>query len=89
VDVVVLVLVDVGTDVCCGSLSLADVLGVGVGSSLLVELGLVLWDHVLLVFTDNNGGDGRGVLGGEDLLVGNGLNSVLNVSEQSMGCEEE
>jgi len=79
VDVVVLVLVDVCSDVGGRSLNLANVLCVDVSSSLLVELGLVFWDHVLLVFTDDNGCDRGLVLGGEDLLVLDGLDSVLVV----------
>jgi len=79
VDVVVLVSVDVLTHVSGGSLSLTDDLLVAVLGSLLVELGLVLWEHVLLVLSLDDRGGGLDVSGGEDLLVLDGLDSVLVV----------
>lgn len=84
VDVVVLVLVHVGTQVGSRTLDLTDLGGVGVGSSLLVELLLVLGKHVLLVLADDCRGGRLDVLGLEHLLVLDGLNSVLVVVDMSL-----
>ena len=79
VDVVVLVGADVGTKVGGRSLSVGDDLLVLVLGSLLVELGLVLWEHVLLVLSLNGGGNSVDVLSGEDLVVLDRLDTVLVV----------
>jgi len=79
VDVVVFVGVDVGTQVSVGALHVVDNLLVGVERALLVELLLVLGEHVLLVLS-HNGGGGRGdVRGLEGLGIVDGLNTVLVV----------
>lgn len=83
VDVVVLVLADVRAEVSGRSLSLADVLLVLEGGSLLVELGLVLGEHVLLVLPDDSGSRRLDVLGGQDLVVLDRLHSVLVVLDMS------
>jgi hypothetical protein len=62
VDVVVLVLVGVDTDVASTSLGLTLDGGVLVCGPLLVELGLVLRVHLLLVLSVDNGSGGGGVL---------------------------
>lgn len=64
------------------SLSLADNLSVFVCGPHLLELGLVLRVHLLLVLLDLNGGNGVDVLGGKNLVVLNRLDSVL----QSSAC---
>jgi hypothetical protein len=51
--------------------------GVLESSALLVELGLVLRKHVLLVFTDDSSGSLLDMLRGKNLLVRNGLDTVL------------
>jgi hypothetical protein len=63
VDVVVLVLVGGNTDVGSTSLSLTLDGGVLVGSPLLVELGLVLRVHLLLVLSVDDGSGSSDVLG--------------------------
>ena len=79
-----LVLVDVRAEVGGRSLRLANVLLVLERGSLLVELGLVLGEHVLLVLL-HDGGRGRvDVLGREDLVVLDRLNSVLVVLDMSL-----
>lgn len=80
VDVVVLVSTNVGTQVGGGALSVGDDLLVPVLGALLVELGLVLREHVLLVLSLDCGGGAVDMLGGEDLVVFNGLDTVLQVS---------
>ena len=82
-DVVVLVLADVRAEMSGRSLSLADVLLVLEGGSLLVELGLVLGEHVLLVLPDDSGSRRLDVLGGQDLVVLDRLHSVLVVLDMS------
>jgi hypothetical protein len=83
VDVVVLVLVGGDTNVGGTSLSLTLDGGVLVGSPLLVELGLVLRVHLLLVFSVDDGGGGSDVLGVQNLVVLDGLDSVLAISQCS------
>jgi hypothetical protein len=51
--------------------------GVLESSALLVELGLVLRKHVLLVFTDDSSGSLLDMLRGKNLLIRNGLDTVL------------
>lgn len=80
VDVVMLVLVGGDTNVGSASLSLALDGGVLVGGPLLVELGLVLRVHLLLVLSVNDGSGGSGVLGRKNLVVLYRLDSVLEVS---------
>jgi hypothetical protein len=63
VDVVVLVLVGRDTDVGSTSLGLTLDGGVLVGSPLLVELGLVLRVHLLLVLSVDDGSGSSDVLG--------------------------
>jgi hypothetical protein len=63
VDVVVLVLLLGNTDVGSTSLSLTLGGGVLVSGPLLVELGLVLGVHLLLVLSGDDGGSGGSVLG--------------------------
>ena len=63
VNVVVLVLVGRDTDVGSTSLSLTLDSGVLVGSPLLVELGLVLRVHLLLVLSVDDGSGSSDVLG--------------------------
>jgi hypothetical protein len=87
VDVVVLVLADVRAEVGGRSLGRANVLLVLEGGSLLVELGLVLGEHVLLVLSDNGGSGRLDVLGGEDLVVLNRLDSVLVVLDVSFSVD--
>lgn len=77
VDVVVLVGVDMSTEVGGRSLGLSHLLLVVVLGTLLVELGLVLREHVLLVLSDDGRGGRLDVLGGEGLVVLDGLDSVL------------
>jgi hypothetical protein len=63
VDVVVLVLLGSDTDVGSAVLGLTLGGGVLVSSPLLVELGLVLGNHVLLVLSGDCWGDSGSVLG--------------------------
>lgn len=79
VDVVVDVLV--GLDATSNLLSDdgGSSLGVVVQVSLFLQLGSVFRDHVMLGFTGDFGQDVEFVLGVQDLLVNNGLNSVLVV----------
>jgi len=63
VDVVVLVLLVGDTDVGSASLGLTLGGGVLVSSPLLVELGLVLGVHLLLVLSGDDGSSSGGVLG--------------------------
>lgn len=83
-DVVVLVLVHVRTKVGSRALNLTDTGGVGVGRALLVELLLVLREHVLLVLTDDGGGSGLDVLGLENLVILDGLDTVLVVVDMTL-----
>lgn len=79
VDVVVDVLVGLNT---AGNLLPNDggnSLGVVVGVSLFLQLGSVLGDHVVLGLSDNFRQDVEFMLGVQNLLVGDGLNSVLVV----------
>ena len=87
VDVVVLVGVDVSTEVSGRSLSLSNVLLVSVSGSLFVQLGLVLWEHVLLVLSNDSWGGGLDMLGGENLVVFDGLDSVLVVVDVSLSVD--
>jgi hypothetical protein len=79
VDVVVDVLV--GLDATSNLLSDdgGSSLGVVVQVSLFLQLGSMFRDHVMLGFTGDFGQDVEFVLGVQDLLVNNGLNSVLVV----------
>lgn len=78
-DVVVLVLVHVLTEVGSSPLDVLSGLRVGVHGPLLVQLGLVLGEHVLFVFPNLSFGSGGDVLGGESLGVHNWLDSVLRI----------
>jgi hypothetical protein len=84
VDVVVDVLVGLNT---AGNLlpdDGGDSLGVVVGVSLFLQLGSVLGDHVVLGLSNNLGQDVEFMLGVQNLLVGDGLNSVLVVVNVSL-----
>lgn len=84
VNVVVLVLADVGTDVLVAALDITSGLHVLVHGALLVQLGLVLWEHVLLVLADDGGGDAVHVLSVKDLFVLDGLDAVLVVVDVAL-----
>ena len=58
-------------------------LGVVVGVSLFLQLGSVLGDHVVLGLPGNLGQDIEFMLGVQNLLVNDGLNSVLVVVDVS------
>jgi len=79
VDVVVLVGVDLSTEVGLSALHVVDNLLVGVLRALLVELLLVLGEHVLLVLTQNLRGGLDDVRGFEGLGIVDGLDTVLVV----------
>ena len=72
-----LVLLDVRAEVGSGALSVALDLDVLVERPLLVQLLLVLRKHVLLVFTDDGFGSGVDMLGVQDLVVLDRLDTVL------------
>lgn len=75
-----LVLLDVCTEVGGRSLSVTDNSLILDGGSLLVQLGLVLGEHVLLVLSDDGRSDRLDMLGGKNLVVLDGLDSVLDMS---------
>jgi hypothetical protein len=77
VDVVVLVLVDVLTKVRGRPLGVELSLRVLVHGALLVELRLVLREHVFLVLAGHGLSGGGDVLGREGLVVRDGLDTVL------------
>jgi hypothetical protein len=100
VDVVVLVLVDVCAEMGGWSLDLTNLGGVGVSGALLVQLSLVIRIHVrlparqqnlfnkqrttYLVLLDNSRGDRCNMLGLENTLVLDRLDSVLVVVDVSL-----
>lgn len=77
VDMVVLMLVNMGSQVSMRLLDIAGGLLVAVHSSLLLEGLLVLGKHLLLMLTDDGRGSDINMLGVQSLLVLYGLNSVL------------
>jgi hypothetical protein len=79
VDVVVNVLVGNGRSSGQSPLSVSDSGGVLVSVPLLLELLPVLGEHVVLGFTDDLGDDVVLMLGGQGLVVGDGLDTVLVV----------
>jgi hypothetical protein len=87
VDVVVNVLVGVGTNVGSRALDITDLLLRVVHGTLLVKLHLVLWVHLLLVFP---GEDRKGLLNMlrfKDTVVLNGLHTVLVVVDVLLGVD--
>jgi len=79
VDVMVLVLVGGDTNVGSASLGLTLDGGVLVSGPLLVELSLMLWVHLLLVLSSDDGSGSSGVLSRKNLVVLYRLYSVLVV----------
>lgn len=82
-DVVVDVLVGLNTAGNLFADNGGDSLGALVGVSLLLQLGSVFRDHVVLGLSDNFGQNVEFMLGVQNLLVNNGLNSVLVVVDVS------
>lgn len=77
VNVMVLMLVNMSSDISTRLFDLASGLLVAVQSPLLLEGLLMFGKHLLLVFTDDGRGSDVNMLGVESLLVLYGLNSVL------------
>lgn len=77
VNVMVLMLVDMSSDISTRLFDLASGLLVAVQCPLLLEGLLMFGKHLLLVFTDDGRGSDVNMLGVESLLVLYGLNSVL------------
>lgn len=77
VDMVVLMLVNMGSQVSMRLLDIAGGLLVAMHSSLLLEGLLVLGKHLLLMLSDDGRGSDMNMLGVQSLLVLYGLNSVL------------
>lgn len=74
---VVLMLVNMGSQVSMRLLDIAGGLLVAVQSSLLLEGLLMLGKHLLLMLTNDGRGSDMNMLGVQSLLVLYGLNSVL------------
>ena len=87
VNVVVLVLLLGDTDVGGTSLSLTLGGGVLVSGPLLVELSLMLWVHLLLVLSSDDGSGSSGVLSRKNLVVLYRLYSVLRISQGRIHAE--
>ena len=83
-DLVVDVLVGLNTAGDLLSDDRGNSLGVVVGVSLFLQLGSVLGDHVVLGLPGNLGQDVEFMLGVQNLLVNNGLNSMLVVVDVSL-----
>jgi len=87
VDVMVLVLVGGDTNVGSASLGLTLDGGVLVSGPLLVELSLMLWVHLLLVLSSDDGSGSSGVLSRKNLVVLYRLYSVLRISQGRIHAE--
>jgi hypothetical protein len=87
VNVVVDVLVGLDTAVNLFTDDGGDSLGALVGVSLFLQLGSVFRDHVVLGFSNNFRQDVEFMLGVQNLLVDNGLNSVLVVVNVSLSVD--
>ena len=80
-DVVVLVLVDVGTQVGTAALYISNISPVLMDCPLLLQLLLVFRQHVLLVLAQHSGSSRLDVLGVKRLLVDDGLDPVLRIAD--------
>lgn len=83
-DVVVLVLVDVRTEVGSGPLHVAGGLHILVHRPLLLQLVLMLREHLLLLLANDRGRNSVDMLGVQDLLVGDRLHAVLVVVDVAL-----